>query len=71
MKAKYEINAGDLTVIRPMVYCRESLMTDFAKSNNLPIINENCPACFEEPKERARYVHQLTIPSFIQFYQYN
>ncbi len=54
MKAKYEINAGDLTVIRPMVYCRESLMTEFAKANNLPIINENCPACFEEPKERAR-----------------
>jgi hypothetical protein len=29
-------------------------MTDFAKSQNLPVINENCPACFEEPKERAR-----------------
>ena len=29
-------------------------MTDFAKSNSLPIIGENCPACFEEPKERAR-----------------
>jgi tRNA(Ile)-lysidine synthase TilS/MesJ len=54
MKANYKINAGDLSVIRPLVYCRESLMTDFAKSANLPIINENCPACFEEPKERAR-----------------
>ena len=54
MKANYKINAGDMSVIRPMVYCRESLMTDFAKANNLPIINENCPACFEEPKERAR-----------------
>jgi tRNA(Ile)-lysidine synthase TilS/MesJ len=54
MKAHYQINAGDLSVIRPMVYCRESLMTDFAKSANLPVINENCPACFEEPKERAR-----------------
>jgi hypothetical protein len=54
MKAHYQINAGDISVIRPMVYCRESLMTDFAKANNLPIINENCPACFEEPKERAR-----------------
>ena len=29
-------------------------MTEFAKANNLPVINENCPACFEEPKERAR-----------------
>eukprot|EP00541_Cyclophora_tenuis_P001793 CAMPEP_0116573234 /NCGR_PEP_ID=MMETSP0397-20121206/18664_1 /TAXON_ID=216820 /ORGANISM="Cyclophora tenuis, Strain ECT3854" /LENGTH=287 /DNA_ID=CAMNT_0004101743 /DNA_START=89 /DNA_END=948 /DNA_ORIENTATION=- len=54
MKANYKVNAGDIAVIRPMVYCRESLMTDFAKSANLPIINENCPACFEEPKERAR-----------------
>lgn len=54
MKANYRINAGDISVIRPMVYCRESMMTDFAKSANLPVINENCPACFEEPKERAR-----------------
>jgi len=54
MKAHYKIDAGDLSVIRPMIYCRESLMTTFAKSANLPVINENCPACFEEPKERAR-----------------
>jgi len=54
MKAHYEIDAGDLSVIRPLIYCRESLMTDFAKNVKLPVINENCPACFEEPKERAR-----------------
>lgn len=54
MKANYPVNAGDLRVIRPLVYCRERLMTDFAKSASLPVINENCPACFEEPKERAR-----------------
>ena len=54
MKANYKINAGDLSVIRPLAYCREALMADFARSANLPIINENCPACFEEPKERAR-----------------
>jgi len=54
MKAHYRINAGDVSVIRPMAYCRESLMTTFAKEANLPVINENCPACFEEPKERAR-----------------
>ena len=29
MKANYEINAGDVSVIRPLVYCRESLMTEF------------------------------------------
>jgi tRNA(Ile)-lysidine synthase TilS/MesJ len=54
MKANYKINAGDLSVIRPLAYCRESMMTEFARSANMPIINENCPACFEEPKERAR-----------------
>lgn len=54
MQANYTNNAGDLTVIRPLIYCRERLMTEFAKSANLPVINENCPACFEEPKERAR-----------------
>lgn len=69
MKANYKINAGDLSVIRPLVYARESLMTDFAKSANLPIINENCPACFEEPKERARIKKLLSreetlYPSF-------
>jgi selenocysteine lyase/cysteine desulfurase/tRNA(Ile)-lysidine synthase TilS/MesJ len=60
MKANYKINAGDISVIRPMVYCRESLMTEFAKAANLPVINENCPACFEEPKERARIKKLLT-----------
>lgn len=60
MKANYKINAGDISVIRPMVYCRESLMTEFAKKANLPIINENCPACFEEPKERARIKKMLS-----------
>jgi len=69
MKANYRINAGDLSVIRPFAYCRESLMTEFAKSANLPIINENCPACFEEPKERARMKKLLSkeetlYPSF-------
>ena len=69
MKAHYTINEGDLAVIRPLVYCRESLMTDFAKSNGLPIINENCPACFEEPKERARVKkllsrEELNYPNF-------
>ena len=29
MKAAYEINAGGISVIRPLVYCRESLMTEF------------------------------------------
>lgn len=44
-----------MSVIRPLVYCRESLTADFAKKNlQGVVVNENCPACFEEPKERAR-----------------
>jgi selenocysteine lyase/cysteine desulfurase/tRNA(Ile)-lysidine synthase TilS/MesJ len=58
MKAKYTIDAGDLEVIRPFSYMRESLARDFAREASLPVISENCPACFEEPKERAR-VKQL------------
>ena len=54
MKANYKIEAGDVRVIRPLCYAREALMKDFAKANRLPVVNENCPACFEEPKERHR-----------------
>lgn len=58
MKANYAIDSGDLTVIRPLVYVREKDLRDFSMSSHLPIINENCPACFEQPKERHR-VKQL------------
>jgi tRNA(Ile)-lysidine synthase TilS/MesJ len=71
MKANYQINAGGISVIRPLVYCRESLMTEFARSANLPVINENCPACFEEPKERARIKKLLSREEtlFPNFYE--
>eukprot|EP00667_Euglena_gracilis_P001552 EG_transcript_1552 len=59
MKAKYVIEAGDLTVIRPLVYVRETLNREFAYNSGLPVINENCPACFEVPKERARVKKML------------
>eukprot|EP00668_Euglena_longa_P012856 GGOE01015352.1.p1 GENE.GGOE01015352.1~~GGOE01015352.1.p1 ORF type:complete len:1036 (+),score=210.65 GGOE01015352.1:55-3162(+) len=59
MKAKYVIEAGDLVVIRPLVYVRETLNREFAYNSGLPVINENCPACFEVPKERARVKKML------------
>jgi len=58
MKANYLNDSGDVTIIRPLSYARESQCRDFAKDSRFPVINENCPACFEEPKERAR-VKQL------------
>ncbi|XP_071500517.1 uncharacterized protein [Diadema antillarum] len=58
MKANYSVKEGDLRVIRPFVYVREKDLRDFAEQAKLPVIPENCPACFEAPKERHR-VKQL------------
>eukprot|EP00940_MAST-03C_sp_MAST-3C-sp2_P001477 g1477.t1 len=54
MKANYTIDEGDLRVIRPLVYVREIEMRKYSLAARLPVINENCPACFEAPKERHR-----------------
>jgi len=54
MKANYKIDAGDLRVIRPLVTCREVLFKEFSQKHSLPIIADNCPACFSAPKERHR-----------------
>ena len=54
MKANYVIDAGDIRVIRPLIYVRETQTRDFSNDSKLPVINENCPACFEQPKERDR-----------------
>ncbi|KNC83814.1 hypothetical protein SARC_03943 [Sphaeroforma arctica JP610] len=54
MKANYTVTAGDLRMIRPMVNIRERDLREFADTSGLPIINENCPACFSEPTERMR-----------------
>jgi len=54
MKAHYYIRERDLRVIRPFVYVRERSLRQFAESRHLPVIPENCPACFEAPKERYR-----------------
>ncbi len=53
MKAHYLNGAGDVRIIRPFVYVRERLTREFAETSGLPVITENCPACFEGPKERS------------------
>ena len=58
MKANYTVVEGDLRMIRPLVNIREKELREFANKNALPVINENCPACFEAPTERQR-VKQL------------
>ena len=52
MQAHYRIDAGDLRVIRPLVYVRERQTRDFAQAAKLPVINDNCPACFRHPTQR-------------------
>ena len=52
MKAHYRIDAGDLRVIRPLVYVRERQTRDFAEAAGLPVILDNCPACFSMPTRR-------------------
>ena len=52
MKASYTIDAGDLQVIRPLVYVRERKLAKFAEAAELPVIADNCPACFSKPTQR-------------------
>jgi len=54
MQAHYLIDAGDLRVIRPLIYARERQTRDFAIHAGLPVINENCPACFSLPMQRQQ-----------------
>lgn len=54
MKACYVNADEDLRIIRPFVYTRERTLRAFAIEAKLPVIAENCPACFSAPTERAR-----------------
>lgn len=53
MKAHYVIDAGDLRVIRPLVWVRERQLADFARAAALPVVADSCPACFSRPTQRA------------------
>ena len=58
MKAHYLNKEGDVRIIRPLVYCRETLTADFAAREGLPVVPDSCPACFTAPSQRA-YMKQL------------
>ncbi|MEN8167075.1 MAG: ATP-binding protein [Pseudomonadota bacterium] len=53
MKAHYLNDRGDIRIIRPLVYCRETQTTAFAREAGLPVIPDSCPACFTAPTQRA------------------
>ena len=52
MKAHYLNDAGDIRIIRPLVYARETQTHAFAVEAGLPIIPDSCPACFTAPTQR-------------------
>ncbi len=58
MQAHYLNDRGDIRVIRPFITARERQIAAFAKSACLPVIQENCPACFGMPTER---MHMKTL----------
>ncbi|KZS11051.1 putative Cytoplasmic tRNA 2-thiolation protein 1 [Daphnia magna] len=66
MKAAYANRERDLKIIRPFVYVREKELRHFATEARLPVIPENCPACFEAPKERHR-IKQLLAQQELLF----
>ncbi len=59
MKANYLNNDGDINVIRPLIYVRERQLVSFANTAKLPIIKDNCPACFAKPTQREYYKNLL------------
>ncbi len=58
MKAHYLNDAGDLRIIRPLVYVRERQTAAFAADADLPVVPDSCPACFRAPTRR-QHMKQL------------
>ncbi len=58
MKAHYLNDAGDLRIIRPLVYARETQTAAFAARAGLPVVPDSCPACFSAPTRR-QHMKQL------------
>ncbi len=59
MRAHYVNDEGDIRVIRPFIYVRERQTAAFAKNAGLPVIAENCPACFAMPMQRWQMKQRL------------
>ncbi|MGH8771425.1 MAG: ATP-binding protein [Burkholderiales bacterium] len=59
MQAHYLNDEGDVRVIRPFIYVRERQAASFAKDAGLPVIPENCPACFAMPMQRWQLKQKL------------
>ncbi|KAK5982974.1 tRNA 2-thiocytidine biosynthesis protein ttcA [Trichostrongylus colubriformis] len=65
MKAQYKTRDGTLRVIRPLIFVRERALREFAESKGLPVVAENCPACFNQATERHRIKQLLAQQELI------
>lgn len=54
MKAHYLNNDQDVRIIRPLIRTREQQTRDFSSEAQLPVIEDNCPACYAKPQQRQR-----------------
>lgn len=54
MKACYTNRDGDIRIIRPLAYVRETMTSAFAQTAKLPVIPDSCPACFSMPTQREQ-----------------
>jgi len=59
MKSHYINDDGDIRIIRPFVYVRERQLAAYAQDANLPVIIENCPACYTKPTQRQHMKQML------------
>ena len=51
------------------MYVRERDLDQFAKQVSLPVIPENCPACFAAPKVRFAVATTVTVVTGVSFFQ--
>lgn len=61
MKSHYINDEGDIRIIRPFVYVRERQLRDFSRTAGLPVIEDNCPACFAKPTQREHMKQLLAV----------
>ncbi len=52
MKACYLNREGDVRIIRPLAYVRETQTAAYAAATDLPVVPDSCPACFSAPTRR-------------------
>ncbi|ULU01560.1 hypothetical protein L3Y34_001709 [Caenorhabditis briggsae] len=65
MKAQYTTKDNQLRVIRPLIMVREKALRNFAEEKKLPVVAENCPACFNQATERHRIKQLLAQQELI------